>query len=1100
MSNSTDTDTSVSLKSVLSAFGVHTAIAFGLIIAFSILRPRNKVVYQPRLKFSAPEKKPVPIGGAPTAWIKPVIKVDASNAVELLGLDTVMFLRTSKMLLRFFTLLGIIGIGLCVFNSNYAKIAGPADTGADSSTNTSSTSTLTSSTFSSSLSTTATDSTSSSSSAAAAAATAAAANALGLWVRDDHVSPGHLDRRDDNLNSTIVTILGTTLNSLTIGQIDFRSPWFWLPAGLTWLISVVAYVLFYLMWADYIKLRKDWFNSKSFQESYNNRLLLVTDIPESLHYDGKLLEYVASISGKHKPRQAVLNPDVNKLEKLVKEHQKATVKLEKILAKYLKDPDNLPAKRPTMNNPKTSQRVDAIGFLSGELNRLEEEIYRERAAPDNSRRPTSAGFVSFPTIQAAHAVARRLRPNLGGLDFVSASTLQSPVLPAGSGTPPFFRQCPPFDDVMWDSIGRPTTLRVTYRMIAVAGFAGLTVGWTFLTLGIDSLSDLQTTFANSPAVLLWLNNNPTLTVILQAFLSPILLAIASALLPIVITFLTKLQGVRSSQGLQKSVLYKLFVFYVYQIFVFSIFSSVIKASNSGSTSTNITDLLKKRVTDAIRGLADNSNLYITYLLAYFTGYGMEIAQGVPLLKSFIKRRMFRLSPREEYELNKPPQFNFTQIYGSLIMGYLIALTFAVVAPLILPFAVIYFTLVFVIMKYQFLYVYENREETGGTWWPKVYNLLTIGIGFFQTFTFVVIFAANTQSTNQRQWILVVPLPFLTGALWIASQRFLLPQSKFVGRSPAAAAYEYDSGQARSDSSMELRGIGANKLSNDSGLSEVGATAADAVSASLALEDMAFDPALVKPLMKVWVWQRSRHLLPALHTPRYDSLDDYVRKNPGAVDRAAWRRRQRVRLVAMGKHGRIDAAAAAAVARRADSAASTAQGNKQGAGRYGVTAVSAAATGAFGALAHHHQHPQQQQQPYATSRAPAPGFYAQQQQQYQGQHRRGPQDAQSTFYSTSDVDDDADALAAAADIDEARRRQELLERAAALAGAPTAPGDDEEVGARMIPPAPIEDLLPPEEIAGMQAVPVTQRRRRYRTDAVAAAKKEAAAGEEQKADT
>ncbi|KAJ1558136.1 hypothetical protein HK405_014350, partial [Cladochytrium tenue] len=415
-------------------------------------------------------KKPVPIGGAPTAWIKPVIKVDASNAVELLGLDTVMFLRTAKLLLRFFTLLGIIGIGLCAFHSNYAKITGySAVTGGNdgtSSTTTSSTSTLmstllnsstisssttatdslTTDTASSTTSTSATDSISSSS--ASAAATAVAANALGLRARDDHLSLGHLDRRDGgDFNSTLVTILGTTLNSLTISQIDVNSPWYWLPAGLAWLISIVAYVLFYLTWADYIKLRKDWFNSKSFQESYNNRLLLVTDIPESLHYDGKLLEYITSVSGKHKPRQAVLNPDVNKLEKLVKEHQKATVKLEKILAKYLKDPDNLPANRPTMNNPKTGQRVDAIGFLSGELNRLEEEIYRERAAPDNSRRPTSAGFVSFPTIQAAHAAARRLRPNLGGLDFVSASTLQSPVLPAGSGTPPFFRQCPPFDDV-----------------------------------------------------------------------------------------------------------------------------------------------------------------------------------------------------------------------------------------------------------------------------------------------------------------------------------------------------------------------------------------------------------------------------------------------------------------------------------------------------------------------------------------------------------------------------------------------------------------------------------------------------------------------------
>ncbi|KAI9340038.1 hypothetical protein DFJ73DRAFT_628208 [Zopfochytrium polystomum] len=934
-SNSTATgDAAVDLKSVMSAFGVHTAIAFGLIIAFSFLRPANKVVYQPRLKFSPPEKKPLPIGPAPTAWIKPILKSDSSNAVATLGLDAVMFLKCAKMMVRLFLALTCFGIPLCVFHSYYPRITGhQADT--------------------------------------------------------------------DILNDTL-HIFDTTLGSLTISQIDVTSPWYWLPAGLAWVFSLIVYGLLYSVWTDYIVFRRQWFLSKKYQESLNNRLLLATNVPEVLHEKNNFVDYMNSLNLPIRPTQAVISPDVSHLEKLVKEHTKKTIALEKILAKYLKDPDNIPATRPTMTNPKTQSKVDAIEYLGSELNRLEEEIYKERAKPDSNRKATSAGFVSFPSISAAHMASRKLRANIGGLDFTSNATQMSSSLAGTAATPPNFRQCPQFGDITWDSIGNPPPLRVTYRMIALGGFVALTIVWTAITSAIASLSDLQSTFKSYPSVVDWLQRNQSFTVIVQAFLSPILLAIANYILPQVLRLLTWLQGVRSKQGMDKSVLLKLFAFFVYQIFVVSVVGSVIGAKTAGVNDPGlVTDFYKKQLTDAISGLAKKSNLYITYLLAYFSGYGIEMAQVVPLAKSFIMRRFFKLSPRQEYELNQPPQFDFTQIYGSLCMGFLIALTFSIVAPIILPFALVYFSIVFVVMKYQFMYVYEVRRETGGTWWPKVFNLLSFALGVFQAFTLVVIFAANTQA-GQRQWLLVVPLPFLTGALWIASQRFLLPKVRFISQSDDSTA---------NGNTIEMRGM--NKPIEAQPGSGVG------------LEDMVFNPALVKPLMKVWVWQRSKYLLPSLYTPRYASLEDYLQKNPSAAqgDQSS-RRHRRLRLLALSgglnNNGKL-------------SQQQHASGENSHAGVQGFV----------------HMVGNSIQQPFH-------GYHNQMTGRQQSVRQ---QQQQQALASSSALQDDLPVSE-----DTLRRRRMLLERAALLSGHHQTDDDDTEAGGHVVEQQ-LEDLLPPEEMEG-----------------------------------
>ena len=103
-------------------------------------------------------------------------------------------------------------------------------------------------------------------------------------------------------------------------------------------------------------------------------------------------------------------------------------------------------------------------------------------------------------------------------------------------------------------------------------------------------------------------------------------------------------------------------------------------------------------------------------------------------------------------------------YGSLIFTFLVSMTYAVVAPLISPFAFMIFGLAYVVLKYQHIHVYETKIESGGSWWPRVFSMLCICIGAFQLMTFCCIYLiAGKRATKVyaplSAWLIFVSFVF-----------------------------------------------------------------------------------------------------------------------------------------------------------------------------------------------------------------------------------------------------------------------------------------------------------------------------------------------------
>lgn len=90
------------------AVGAYVGIAVLTLFLFSLLRPNNKIVYQPKLKYAEGDKRPPPISDGFFGWCGPTFKITEEEMLPLIGLDAVTFLRFSKMMRNICTVLAIM--------------------------------------------------------------------------------------------------------------------------------------------------------------------------------------------------------------------------------------------------------------------------------------------------------------------------------------------------------------------------------------------------------------------------------------------------------------------------------------------------------------------------------------------------------------------------------------------------------------------------------------------------------------------------------------------------------------------------------------------------------------------------------------------------------------------------------------------------------------------------------------------------------------------------------------------------------------------------------------------------------------------------------
>jgi hypothetical protein len=136
--------------------------------------------------------------------------------------------------------------------------------------------------------------------------------------------------------------------------------------------------------------------------------LQLTHIPAASRTDAGIADLVESAKQTQSVPRTAIGRNVKDLPELIEAHDKAVRLLEGHLAKYLRDPNKLPEKRPLCKVAKEDRgthgtsKVDAIEYLTDRIARLETEIREVRESIDK-RNPMPYGFASYTHIEDAHA-------------------------------------------------------------------------------------------------------------------------------------------------------------------------------------------------------------------------------------------------------------------------------------------------------------------------------------------------------------------------------------------------------------------------------------------------------------------------------------------------------------------------------------------------------------------------------------------------------------------------------------------------------------------------------------------------------------------------
>ncbi|KAF8108042.1 hypothetical protein N665_0115s0054 [Sinapis alba] len=283
-------------------------------------------------------------------------------------------------------------------------------------------------------------------------------------------------------------------------------------------------------------------------------------------------------------------------------------------------------------------------------------------------------------------------------------------------------------DVYWKN------LKVPYRQLWMRKIATLVgaVAFMFVFLlpvtGIQGMTQLNTISKNFPFLRGILKGN-FMNRVITGYLPSVILVLFFYTVPPLMMYFSTLEGCISRSLRKRSACIRVVYFTIWNVFFVNILSgSVIRQLSIFSSVKDLPAQLAKAV-------PTQAGFFMTYCFTSgWAGLACEIIQPVGLIWNLISRVIVKNKDASYETLRFPYHIEIPRL---LLFG-LLGFTNSVIAPLILPFLLIYFFLAYLIYKNQIINVYITKYESGGQYWPIFHNTTifslvlsqVIALGFF----------------------------------------------------------------------------------------------------------------------------------------------------------------------------------------------------------------------------------------------------------------------------------------------------------------------------------------------------------------------------------
>lgn len=512
-----------------------------------------------------------------------------------------------------------------------------------------------------------------------------------------------------------------SLDLFTISNVKNGSKWLWLHFCSVYIVTVwVCYLLYYEY--KYISLKRIayFYSSKPQPHQFT---ILVHSIPVSA--GSSVGDTVENFFTEYYPSTYLSNVVVrrtNRLRGLITDAKKLYKKLVR-----LQSEPNQPKLKRGFCFGLVGQKVDLVDQYEKKLEDLEENVRLEQSEVSLAEEDVRAAFVSFKSRYDA-AIAFHLQQSIDPTQWVA-------------------EQAPEPHDVYWPFFSSSFMRRWISKLLVIVAFILLTILFLIpvvIVQGLTNLNQLETWLPFLKSIL-------TITIVsevITGYLPSLILQLFLKAVPPIMEFFSSIQGYMALSDIEKSACNKVLWFTIWNVF----FANVL----SGSALYLINIILDPKNIPAKLAVAvpAQASFFIAYVVTSgWTGVSSELFRVIPFICSLI-RKPFVTSEDDDIEV---PSIPYHKEIPKILFFGLLGITYFFLAPLILPFLLVYLCLGYIIFRNQFLNVYAPKYETAGKFWPIVHNSMIFSLVLMHAIA-IGIFTVKKLSLAST---LIFPLPVLT---------------------------------------------------------------------------------------------------------------------------------------------------------------------------------------------------------------------------------------------------------------------------------------------------------------------------------------------------
>lgn len=628
------------------------------------------------------------------------------------------------------------------------------------------------------------------------------------------------EKNKDNAN-----VVG--INIFTMGNLLNRSKRLWA----SWLFAYIFYGVFlYCIHMEYMNFsirRQEYFkygNDKeiNIQTSFS---VFVENIPKEFQNNQKLFNlfndifpgqiYSASIAINTVELDKLIikrNQVVNKLEKYIA--LKEAHKEKKSVILHINRTTNLPIIKIFKSFYKNLDESDSIDYYNQQLNVLNEQISKYKAIlihDYNSLPKNEQGISLKDSIMKVFAFNSKISDDIkpkysvtpsGFITFKTKkaynTALTNPVL-FHKYTSIRITQAYDLKNIIWENLAYTTSHVENSEFITSKIY---TVGLLFWGVIIAFVSAVST-LSNLSDYLPFINNLNTATLAIIGTLLPVvIMSVFLALIPIIMYFISYHFEKRKFTSQVQEAVFKWY--YLYQIA--NVYLLLIGGSLFNSLAASIANP-SKIIVFIGASVPTVSIFFINYIISSaFIGTNLVLLRLVPFIIFNIYKNCFneKKMTRNDY-VGGPLQdssIDYSSVFPNILYILSIMLLEWIIAPIvigkylifiifsfpyiiiILAVASIYFGYMYLVWKYQLMYVVVKQYESNGKFWYSIYSSSMIGL-LISSITFIV-YMGIKQAVVQTP--LLLPLPLLVLGAW----RYTEDKCLTISLNPAySCSVEYD---------------------------------------------------------------------------------------------------------------------------------------------------------------------------------------------------------------------------------------------------------------------------------------------------------------------